>query len=73
MYGFIILNGAKNLKNSTEGGISMHNLAKIRLDEKGKRELEQYREALLNYLKILDEFDMDLMHEKIEAVGNNTV
>ena len=51
----------------------MHNLAKIRLDEKGKRELEQYREALLNYLKILDEFDMDLMHEKIEAVGNNTV
>ncbi len=51
----------------------MHNFAKIRLDEKEKRELEQYKEALLDYLKILDEFNMDLMHEKIEAVENNIV
>lgn len=51
----------------------MHNLAKIRLAEEEKRDLEQYKEALLDYLKILDEFDMDLTHEKIEAVENSTV
>lgn len=60
-------------KRTGKGGYAMHNIAKIRLDEKEKKGLEQYKKDLLNYLKILDEFDINLAHTKIEDVKNNTV
>lgn len=61
------------VKKYIKGDISMHNIAKIRLDEREKRELEQYKKGLLSYLEILDEFDVNSAHMKIEGVENNTI
>ncbi|HZJ76555.1 MAG TPA: hypothetical protein VFC70_02490 [Oscillospiraceae bacterium] len=43
----------------------MYNIAKIKLNKNEKEELGKYREGLLNYLKILDEFDADSTYKKI--------
>lgn len=56
-----------------KGDVSMHNIAKIRLDEKEKEKIEQYKRELLDYLKILDEFDMNSTYEKTENAENNGV
>lgn len=61
------------VKDYIKGDMSMHNIAKITLSEKEKKELEQYKEGLLNYLNILDEFDANSAHIRVEGVENNTV
>lgn len=51
----------------------MHNIAKIRLNEKEKEELEQYKKGLLNYFKILDGFDADSANTEIADIKNSVV
>lgn len=51
----------------------MDGVAKIKLSEKEKEEFKQYKKGLLDYLKILDEFDMDSVHTKNEGAKNNII
>jgi integral membrane protein (TIGR01906 family) len=55
------------VKDYIKGDMSMHNIAKITFSEKEKKELEQYKEGLLGYLKVLDEFDGNSAYIKIEG------
>gem|GEM_PF-510815 len=61
------------VKDYIKGDMSMHNIAKITFSEKEKKELEQYKEGLLGYLKVLDEFDGNSAYIKIEGVENGTI
>ncbi|HZK57848.1 MAG TPA: hypothetical protein VFD17_06025 [Clostridia bacterium] len=49
----------------------MHNI--LKLSEKEKEGFKQYKKGLLDYLKILDEFDMNSAHTKNEGAKNNIV
>ncbi|MFW5647884.1 MAG: hypothetical protein ACOCG5_02230 [Candidatus Alkaliphilus sp. MAG34] len=51
----------------------MRNILKIKLSKEEKERLQQYKKGLLDYLKVLDEFDVDRTHTKNEGAKNNTI